>query len=1040
MLRKHSRSIPNLNVRFLFLLGLLLGLLAGPGWGQSVRVRPATALAQLAILDLRNDTTGFTWVAAQKGVFRYDGRQVVPLSQLVRQGPRPTGPAYAVAVDATGRIWIGLDDNLYAFIPATGLMQRVPLPPVAGMYKQVDNLLVHDGALWLTRGRIQAQVFRLPLATGPPYRPQLVFQQPNAFFTSLGQDSTGALLINEEFGGWRRSPGGHYTRTETALDGRRNQLSKANGADWVFPARTGLRVPGTPWVLTDSTLLAGLPTGPRRLLGQWKRRYRTYFHPTLQVLELDSTWYWPGDGEVLALSLRRHATPAGLRHFSLPLDRGGSLYLRFNRDTTGVLAFVRNAPGAAELRPQTQSARPLPVAEGLQLSTRTINRLPDGRLLTGTYSGTFVQAADSPTAPLRPWQPQAPLAESGILFGSQRLPDGRLLVANEYGWFALVDNGRVDRLAWQGTMRQRKYERAMYSVLRTRAGQLWGSGVGGLFQLDIGRQQARRYRDTDPAWPLHQVVVQALAEGAPGELWLATDHGLYRLHPATGQLTHYGPEEAGPRHLPTRYLNCVLAPHPDSVWVGTLDAGLLLLHPWRGVQRQLTLGQGLPSEAVAFIAKPTPAPVLWVGTYNGLVRYDLRTQRSLDYSVENGLLSNELNRQSVYYDAATQNLYVGSVKGISRLALREPPPPPHRPRLLLLALTQHHARGDTIQTTYLPNALPGGTRLARGDAFAEVQVGLTDYVLAGYTRFAYRLLGDESSRWRAMDAQGRVRLLGLEPGDYMLEMKAETAEGVAALGTIRVPVQVRTYWWRRPGVWAILALVLAAAASAATYAWQRRQAAQREARQAAAAALRQQLAADLHDEVGGLLTRVTMRAELLQAQQNTAQISALLQESRSAATTMRDIIWSVDATTDTVEALLDRVEDLVETSRRASGQPIGLQLFPTDPVALRARLRPAVRQHAYLVLKESLTNALKHGPRDGELTVALRITPAELWLVVENAIQETASTRSGQGLRNMATRAKAIGGHLELGAQPGGRWQVQLRVPQPLQPADDRGQ
>jgi signal transduction histidine kinase/ligand-binding sensor domain-containing protein len=1023
-------------VRLLFFLELVFGLLAGSVGAQSVRVRSAAALAQLAILDLRNDATGFTWVAAQQGMFRYDGRQVVALSQLVRHGPRPTGPAYALAVDAAGHVWIGLDNNLYVFTPATGHLQRIPLPPVAGMYKSVDNLLLHDGALWLTRGRVQAQVLRLSLATGPPYRPQLLLQQPNTYFTSLGQDSTGALLVNEEFGGWRRGPGGRFARTGAALDGRRSQLSKTDGSDWLFAARAGLRVPGTRWTLTDSTLLAGLPTGQRRLLGQWKRRYRTYFHPTLQVLELDSTWYWPGDGEVLALSLRRHARPAGLRHLPLPLDRGGSLYLRFNRDTTGILAFVRNAPGAAELRPQAQSAQPLPVAEGLQLSTRTINRLPDGRLLTGTYAGTFVQAADSPAAPLRPWQPQAPLAERGILFGSQRLPDGRLLVANEYGWFALIGNGRVDRLAWQGTMRQRKYELAMYGVLRTRAGQLWGGGVGGLFQLDIEHRQARRYRDTDPAWPLHQLFVQALAEGAPGELWLATDHGLYRLHTVTGQLTHYGPDEAGPRHLPTSSLNCVLAPHPDSVWVGTLNAGLLLVHPQRGVQRQLTLGQGLPSEAVAFIAKPTPAPVLWVGTYNGLVRYDLRTQRSLDYSVENGLLSNELNRQSVYYDTAAQDLYVGSVKGISRLALREPPAPPHRPRLLLLALTQHHARGDTIQTTYLPNALPNGIRLAPGDAFAEVQVGLTDYVLAGYTRFAYRLLGDARGRWRAMDAQGRVRLLGLEPGDYTLEIKAETAEGVAAVGTVRVPVQVRTYWWRRPGVWAVLALALAAAASAATYGWQRRQAAQREARQAAAAALRQQLAADLHDEVGGLLTRVTMRAELLQAQQNTAQISALLQESRSAATTMRDIIWSVDAATDTVEALLDRVLDLVETSRRASGQAIGLQLFPADPAALRARLRPAVRQHAYLVLKESLTNALKHGPREGELTVDLRITPAELWLVVENPIREAAGTRSGQGLRNMATRAQAIGGHLQLGVQPGGRWQVQLRVPLPLQPAN----
>ena len=64
------------------------------------------------------------------------------------------------------------------------------------------------------------------------------------------------------------------------------------------------------------------------------------------------------------------------------------------------------------------------------------------------------------------------------------------------------------------------------------------------------------------------------------------------------------------------------------------------------------------------------------------------------------------------------------------------------------------------------------------------------------------------------------------------------------------------------------------------------------------AALRAQLATDLHDEVGTLLTRVSVQAELLQslpAAQQQPAVEGLLRNSRAAASTMRDVVWGIDA-------------------------------------------------------------------------------------------------------------------------------------------------
>ena len=82
-----------------------------------------------------------------------------------------------------------------------------------------------------------------------------------------------------------------------------------------------------------------------------------------------------------------------------------------------------------------------------------------------------------------------------------------------------------------------------FCLLRDRAGQLWAGGQRGLFQLDLAHLTRTRYREGDPTWPLHRCEIEAMSEGAKGELWLVTNQGLYCLQPTTGALRHYGPDE-----------------------------------------------------------------------------------------------------------------------------------------------------------------------------------------------------------------------------------------------------------------------------------------------------------------------------------------------------------------------------------------------------------------------------------------------------------------------------------------------------------------
>ncbi|MDO7848671.1 histidine kinase [Hymenobacter sp. M29] len=983
-------------------------LLAGPvAQGQALEQHPDRGLSTVGVRDIARDAAGFAWVAARQGLFRYDGRQLVPLALLVRRGPTPHGQATRVVVDAAGTVWVALPDGLYAFVPGSGELRRVPLPPGIGPHDRPRSLLLHQGALWVVWGTSSGQaVLQLPLRQ-PRQVPRLVWRVPGSGGSgALEPDSAGRLLLFNDDSSWVLLPGGRQRRQ--APNSHRYRLRTVAGWRRVQPATHALRLPHGPYALNDSTLLELRPPRLPRVLASWPRIRNTPATPHLDVLVHDSTWYWLGAGQLLSLSVRRRAGPPVLHAQPLPLVPGWNGWLAFNRDGTGLWAFAEGVPGVWQLWPRPLAVQALPVADGQHLSTRSLGRLPDGRLLVGTYADTYAQAADSPLAPLRRW---ASPAGRGVWFCRLALPDGRLLVGLENEGVALVAGSRAERLAWPG-LHPQPTGHTTFCLLRSRAGQLWAGGQEGLFLLDLATRTRRRYREVDAAWPLHRCEIEAMAEGAHGELWLATSQGLYALQPATGALRHYGPDEPPPRRLPTGLLRAVLLTHPDSLWLGTADAGLLLLHPRLGVRRQLTRGRGLPSEVVAFVLAPPPGRVLWVGTDLGLVRYDPRTGRRSDLTTAQGLATNDLNRQSAWYDTARQRLYVGGVGGLSFLAPQALAAAEHRPRLLLTTLTQHHAQPDTIRTDYLPGTLPQGLTLAPGDAFADLALSLSDDDGPEPARFAYRLLGSGPAAWQELGTSNRLRLQGLEPGDYTLELRGETGLGTPARHVLRVPVRARIYWWRRPGVWAALTGLLVAVAAGSVYQWQQRRSWQREQYWQAEHALRQRIAADLHDDVGNLLTQISMHSSLLRETahspaQTVARLDALAAASRQASQQMSDVVWGLDAEHLRLGQLLDRMRDHAQEVLPPAGLNVRFQVPADLP---DPDLAPDLLHNLYLIYKEALHNVVKHA-RATTVTVQLTAATGLTLTVTDDGHGHDGQPRpGGHGLANMQARARAVGG------------------------------
>jgi two-component sensor histidine kinase len=88
-----------------------------------------------------------------------------------------------------------------------------------------------------------------------------------------------------------------------------------------------------------------------------------------------------------------------------------------------------------------------------------------------------------------------------------------------------------------------------------------------------------------------------------------------------------------------------------------------------------------------------------------------------------------------------------------------------------------------------------------------------------------------------------------------------------------------------------------------------------------------------------------------------------------------------------------------------------------------------VRDEVFLILREALRNALRHG-RPRAVEVRIDIAPNELWATVDDDGDGfDPALATGIGIRSMRERASILGGSVRLSSQPGRGTRAELHVP-----------
>ena len=341
------------------------------------------------------------------------------------------------------------------------------------------------------------------------------------------------------------------------------------------------------------------------------------------------------------------------------------------------------------------------------------------------------------------------------------------------------------------------------AILEDAAGRFWAGTQDGLKIFHrTGLSLSPLNTITVPPDMLHKNV-KSLYEDAQHRIWAGTSKGLYML-PAEGTGFQVVPQ------LRSANINCITTDASGKIWMGLYFGGLAVLDETKGTLNVYTTRDGLPNNNVVSL-QPDNKDNLWLGTSNGLSRFDRSRNMFQNFSTSDGLAGNEFNYNAAFKDAKGE-IYLGGFNGLTRFNPDEIQVNSNAGRLVFTSLylfNEPVTIGDKSGLLEKDISLSHRLVFHHDQNVFTIHFALLNYIKASKNKYAYKLTGVDKD-W-SQTGTPSVTYTNLAEGNYTFLVKGANNDGIwSEPAAIEISI-LPPFWktgWAYAGYLLILGIVL----------------------------------------------------------------------------------------------------------------------------------------------------------------------------------------------------------------------------------------
>lgn len=488
--------------------------------------------------------------------------------------------------------------------------------------------------------------------------------------------------------------------------------------------------------------------------------------------------------------------------------------------------------------------------------------------------------------------------------------------------------------------------------------------------------------------------------------WFPSGAELHRLQKSNLADTVYRFHAGDPYSLSSSGLYHVALDEKKDIWIGSRDG---LNHFDRSQNKffHYTTRDGLTDDVV-YMVLPDGKGNLWLTTNQGISRFNIATKTFTNFSRRDGLLNTEFNRQGAVM-TKERLIYLSGTSGIDFF----------RPDDIGPTLPPATVNFSELRLNNEITAITKNLRLPYYMNNVSVSYSANDFIRPDLVYYRYRLKGNDP--WTVVRGTNTVSFNAMQPGTYRFEVES-SYDNQNWSNSSFFGIYIKTPWWKSwwfYGVFTVTVLLL-------LFLFYRYRINQLKK----LLSMRNKISQDLHDEVGATLSGVTLMSELAAEKIKTGDksdsqllVERIKEESKEMAEKMNDIVWAINPVNDSMEKVLSKIQAYGNNLCASAG----IQFHFSKPELKDGVLNMQVRNNIYMISKEAINNAVKYsGAENIRFSLSGKKNNYVLRIEDDGVGFDTGAVRNGNGLINIRSRAKEMGGNLSFRSVKGNGTQLEL--------------
>lgn len=466
----------------------------------------------------------------------------------------------------------------------------------------------------------------------------------------------------------------------------------------------------------------------------------------------------------------------------------------------------------------------------------------------------------------------------------------------------------------------------------------------------------------------------------------------------------------------------------DSLmWIGSTDGLYFFDTRNLAIKKHFSTTNGLPNNVV-YAIMPDEKGNLWLSTNKGLSYFCVATELFKNFTVEDGLQSNEFNTHTVV-KANDGRIIFGGVNGLTTInaaMLEKKSPAP------IIQIT-----GIKADSAMNPFAFNDQDKLvlSAGSSTIEFQLTVIDFINPSKCKIAYRLSG-YINEWTEVANPAIARFIKLPAGHYILEYRASNADGKWAKEIKSFSFDIAAYWWQtalfKTGIFTIGAAMLFILFRLYIHSRLRQQKMILEKAHAVQLE-RERIITDLHDDVGATLSSMHIYGDLAKnvwdsrPEASKEMVGKITQQAKDLMIRMGDIIWSMKPADEEKYSFTARLKNYSNELLAAKNIECN---FNIDESLSRQIINPYARKNILLIAKEAMNNIAKYSEATKADVLLIHEDGNVLLSISDNGKGYDAGENvSGNGTGNIIQRCKQLQGSCNIQAFPGQGVKIKCSFP-----------